>query len=64
MTNTARNQAFLNEKKVKKNLVPLYVTIKPDTKNKLQALADEQRRSLASMVEVLIIEGLQRENKT
>ena len=52
------------KKKIKKNLVPLYVTIKPDTKNKLQALADEQRRSLASMVEVLIIEGLQRENKS
>ncbi len=65
MPNTARNQAFLHEKKIKKksNLVPLYAEIDEKIKSQVKELASQQRRSLASMVEILLAQALAKNDK-
>ncbi len=65
MPNTTRNQAFLHEKKIKKksNLVPLYAEIDEKIKSQVKELASQQRRSLASMVEILLAQALAKNDK-
>tara|TARA_B100000513_G_scaffold69308_1_gene27679 strand:+ start:137 stop:307 length:171 start_codon:yes stop_codon:yes gene_type:complete len=55
----------LHEKKIKKksNLVPLYAEIDEKIKSQVKELASQQRRSLASMVEILLAQALAKNDK-